>query len=56
MVGNSWALFLSSGELTPVGSCPRSVDGMVVIQHRQMVLNQLTQLSFGFKVRIKNHK
>ena len=25
LVGNSWALFSSGGELSPVGSCPRTV-------------------------------
>ena len=25
LVGNSWALFLSGGELSPVGSCPKTV-------------------------------
>ena len=26
VVGNSWALFLLGGELSPVGSCPRTVS------------------------------
>ena len=27
VVGNSWALLLSGGELSPVGSCPRTASG-----------------------------
>ena len=32
-VGNSWALFLSGGELSPVGSCPRTVTFLFIIQN-----------------------
>ena len=48
LVGNSWALFLSGGELSPVRSCPRT--GICTCQSRRM-RNQrvLMNLSYFMK-------
>ena len=33
LAGKSWALFLSDGELSPVGSCPRTPSTILVLDY-----------------------
>ena len=40
-VGNSWALLLSGGELSPVGSCPRTAHCNL---NRQVTISNYSQL------------
>ena len=50
LVGNSWALFLSCGELSPVGSCPRTFINTCIFMFIQKYLDNINLLLFHTKM------